>query len=106
MICKKWQGKDIYLVADRYDGLHDTHDGFGNTVSLKEASRCRRRLCDLEKVYEIRNRMVLAHFSEIVQNSTSKRGLLVFLFDVWSHSFDAIPANTKIVMSDGFYKQA
>ena len=38
MNCKKWQGGDIHLVADRYDGLHDKHDGFGITVGLKEAS--------------------------------------------------------------------
>ena len=84
MICKKWQGKDICLVANMYDRLHNKYDGFGNTVSLKEASRCRRRLGNSEKPYEFRNGMVLAHFSVIVQKSTSKSNLLVFLFDVWA----------------------
>ena len=46
--------------------------------------------------------MVLANFSEIVQNNTIKSNFLVFLFEVWSHSFDAIPANTNICLSGGF----
>jgi hypothetical protein len=37
-----------------------------------------------------------------VQNNTSKINLLVFLFEVWYHSFDTIPAIIKIFMSGGF----
>ena len=46
--------------------------------------------------------MVLGNFKEIVQNNTSKSNLLFFLFEIWSHSFDAIPANTNIFLSGGF----
>ena len=49
----------------------------------------------MQTVYEIK-------ISQIVQNNTSKCNLLVFLCGIWSHSFDAIPANTNIFLSGGF----
>jgi hypothetical protein len=46
--------------------------------------------------------MLLGNVVKIVQSNTSKSNLLVFLFEVWSHSFDTIPASTKLFMSGGF----
>ena len=46
--------------------------------------------------------MLIGNFVKIVQNNTSKSNLLVFLFEVWSHSFDTVPAGTNIFMYVGF----
>ena len=80
----------MHLAAGRYDSLYGVEDNAGGHVNLKQASGCRQRRRESQKVFEVRKGLILRNFDEMLCNSTSKAILLAFLFEVWSESSDIL----------------
>ena len=71
-------------------------------VNLKQASGCRQRRRESQRVFEVRKGLIMRNFDDMICNSVSKLNLLAFLIEVWSESSDILHPETRMYLSDGF----